>query len=58
MDRLQIARDLRDREARLRNSEERFRRLAEIETVGVIFFNTAGSITDANEAFLRMLPTN
>ena len=54
VDRLQIARDLRDREARLRNSEERFRRLAEIETVGVIFFDTAGSITDANEAFLRM----
>jgi PAS domain S-box-containing protein len=54
VDRLQIARDLRDREARLRDSEERFRRIAEIETVGVIFFDTAGSVSDANSAFLRM----
>ena len=54
VDRLQIAKDLRDREARLRNSEERFRRIAEIETVGVIFFDTRGSISDANESFLRM----
>ena len=54
VDRLQIAKDLRDREARLRNSEERFRRIAEIETVGVIFFDTRGSISDADESFLRM----
>jgi PAS domain S-box-containing protein len=38
----------------LRKSEERLRRAIEIETVGVIFFKTDGSITDANDAFLRM----
>ena len=37
----------REREARLRRSEERFRRLAEIGMVGVIFFNAEGRITDA-----------
>ena len=46
--------DLRDRETRLRRSEERFRRIAEIETVGVIFFTIDGRITDGNDAFLRM----
>jgi PAS domain S-box-containing protein len=35
-------------------SEARFRRALEIETVGVIFFDTEGAITDANDAFLRM----
>jgi PAS domain S-box-containing protein len=45
---------MRDRETRLRRSEERFRRIAEIETVGVIFFTTDGRITDGNDAFLRM----
>ena len=54
VNRLRIAGDLRDREARLRRSEERFRRVAEIETVGVIFFDTEGRITDGNAAFLRM----
>lgn len=39
---------------KLRRSEERLRRAIEIETVGVIFFKTDGSITDANDAFLRM----
>src|SRR5918994_2670098 len=39
---------------KLRESEERLRRAIEIETVGVIFFKTDGSITDANDAFLRM----
>jgi GAF domain-containing protein len=38
VDRLRVTGDLRDRGARLRKSEERFRRVAEIETVGVIFF--------------------
>jgi PAS domain S-box-containing protein len=38
----------------LRESEERLRRAIEIETVGVIFFKTDGSITNANDAFLRM----
>jgi PAS domain S-box-containing protein len=41
-------------EERLRQSEGRLRRAIEIETVGVIFFKTDGSITDANGAFLRM----
>ena len=54
VNRLRIAVDLRDREARLRRSEERFRRVAEIETVGVIFFDAEGRITDGNAAFLRM----
>ncbi|MFC7694201.1 PAS domain-containing protein [Paeniroseomonas aquatica] len=54
MDRLRITKDLRDREARLRRSEERFRRVAEIGTVGVIFFDFEGRITDGNAAFLRM----
>jgi PAS domain S-box-containing protein len=39
---------------KLRQSEERLRRAIEIETVGVIFFKTDGSITNANDAFLRM----
>jgi PAS domain S-box-containing protein len=39
---------------KLRESEERLRRAIEIETVGVIFFKTDGSITKANDAFLRM----
>ncbi|HWX50499.1 MAG TPA: GAF domain-containing protein [Roseomonas sp.] len=54
VDRLRATWNLRDREARLRRSEERFRRIAGIETVGVIFFDSEGRITDANEAFLRM----
>jgi PAS domain S-box-containing protein len=54
VNRLRTAEDLQDREARLRKSEERFRRIAEIETVGVIVFDTDGRITDGNAAFLRM----
>ncbi|MDB5412493.1 MAG: hypothetical protein JWR10_828 [Rubritepida sp.] len=54
VERLRATDDLRDREARLRKSEERFRRVSEIETVGVIFFDTEGRITDGNAAFLRM----
>ena len=41
-------------EEALRQGEEKLRRAMEIETVGIIFFNTSGSITDANDAFLRM----
>jgi PAS domain S-box-containing protein len=33
---------------------ELFRKILEIETVGVIFFDPAGDITQANDAFLRM----
>ncbi|HEY1402683.1 MAG TPA: PAS domain S-box protein [Pyrinomonadaceae bacterium] len=38
----------------LRESEARFRRAFEIETVGIIFFNAKGDFTGANEAFLSM----
>ena len=41
-------------ENELRESEARIRRAFEIETVGVIFLNPEGQITDANDAFLRM----
>jgi PAS domain S-box-containing protein len=41
-------------EAALRASEERFRTALNIETVGVLFINSDGGITDANDAFLRM----
>jgi len=41
-------------EEALRESEERLRRAIEIETVGVIFFKTNGSITETNDAFLQM----
>ena len=54
VNRFRVTADLRDREARLRKSEERFRRVAEIETVGVIFFDIEGRIIDGNAAFLRM----
>jgi PAS domain S-box-containing protein len=35
-------------------SEERLRRAISIDTVGVIFFDADGAISDANDAFLRM----
>lgn len=44
----------RETEDALRRSEERLRRALAIETVGVIFFNADGSVTDANDAFLRL----
>jgi PAS domain S-box-containing protein len=44
----------RSAERALRESEERFRRALQIETVGVVFFDPAGAITDANDAFLSM----
>ena len=50
----ELERRVAERTAGLRESEERFRRALEIETVGVIFFNTEGTITDANDAFLGM----
>jgi PAS domain S-box-containing protein len=42
-------------EAALRESDERFRRALEIETVGVVFFDADAVITGANAAFCRML---
>ena len=41
-------------EEALRASEERLQQAIAIETVGVIFFNVDGNITNANNAFLRM----
>ena len=41
-------------ETALRASEEMFRKALEIGTVGIIFFDAAGDITNANDAFLRM----
>jgi PAS domain S-box-containing protein len=41
-------------EQALRRGEEKLRRAMEIETVGIIFFDMSGAITDANDAFLRM----
>lgn len=41
-------------EEKLLKSEERLQRAIGIETVGVIFFKADGSITDSNDAFLRM----
>lgn len=38
----------------LRDSEERLRRAVQIESVGVLFFNAEGKITEANDAFLKM----
>jgi PAS domain S-box-containing protein len=40
---------------RLRFSEARLRQLFDANVIGVIFENGAGTITDANDAFLRML---
>jgi PAS domain S-box-containing protein len=41
-------------EEQLRESEARLRKALDIDTVGVMFFNVDGQITDANKAFLRL----
>ncbi|RYY94166.1 MAG: PAS domain S-box protein [Comamonadaceae bacterium] len=41
--------------AELRATEARHRATLEIETVAVVYFDTAGNITDANAAFLRLI---
>ena len=38
----------------LRESDERFRRALQIDTVGIIFLTSEGRITEANDAFLAM----
>jgi PAS domain S-box-containing protein len=43
------------REEALRTSEARMRKVLEIETVGVVFFDFAGGIREANDAFLTMV---
>jgi len=41
-------------EVELRRSEARFRRLFEVNIIGVVFCDIYGNISDANEAFLEM----
>ncbi|HJT50954.1 MAG TPA: PAS domain S-box protein, partial [Nitrosospira sp.] len=41
-------------EQALRESENRFRQALQIDTVGIIFLNNEGLITEANDAFLEM----
>jgi PAS domain S-box-containing protein len=41
-------------EEALRNSQDRFRRALQSDGVGVMFFDTVGGITEANDAFLKM----
>jgi PAS domain S-box-containing protein len=52
---LNLVRLRRDAEARVRASEQRFRRVVESRPVGVLFADAAGRITDANQALLEML---
>jgi PAS domain S-box-containing protein len=54
---LKIGQDVtarRETEERLRTSEDHLRRIFETETVGVLVFDQAGTITEANDSFLRM----
>lgn len=48
---LGVLHDITDR----KNSEERFRRLVDSNAQGVMFWNTSGQITGANDAFLRLI---
>ncbi len=41
-------------ERALRSNEERLRRVLAVDTVGIVFFDADGRITDANDAFLRL----
>ncbi|MBC8120809.1 MAG: PAS domain-containing sensor histidine kinase [Gemmatimonadaceae bacterium] len=50
-----LAEEHRRVEQALRASEARFRRLAEANSIGVIFANLSGDITEANDAFLKMV---
>ncbi|SFP98008.1 PAS domain S-box-containing protein [Tranquillimonas alkanivorans] len=42
-------------EAALRQSESRLRKVLDIETVGVVYFDLIGGALDANEAYLSMI---
>jgi PAS domain S-box-containing protein len=50
--------DRKQAEVAVRRSEERQRAALQIGTVGVLFFNLDGEITDANDALLRMVGYN
>lgn len=55
---LGITRDITRRKAaqvELRQSESRFRRIMEASMMGMIFWNTTGEITEANDEFLRIV---
>jgi two-component system cell cycle sensor histidine kinase/response regulator CckA len=45
----------RDAEDRLRESDERFRRVVDSNMLGIMFWKASGLIYDANDAFLSML---
>ena len=45
----------RDAEDRLRESDERFRRVVESNMLGIMFWKESGVIYDANDAFLEMV---
>ncbi|KAA9008853.1 PAS domain S-box protein [Histidinibacterium aquaticum] len=44
-----------DAEAALRDSESRLRKVLDMETVGVVFFDLVGGVLDANDAYLSMI---
>ncbi|MDB4917688.1 MAG: two-component hybrid sensor and regulator [Gemmatimonadetes bacterium] len=42
-------------EGKLRDSDERFRRVVESDMLGIMFWDSTGTVYDANDSFLRML---
>jgi len=55
---VELAREITRRaevEHALRSSEARFRRVVDSNMIGILFWNEAGAITDANDAFLHMI---
>jgi len=53
-----VTRDITERkraEEKLRASEERFRRVAESNMIGILFADLSGNVTEANDAFLEMV---
>jgi two-component system cell cycle sensor histidine kinase/response regulator CckA len=45
----------RDAEEKLRESDERFRRVVDSNMLGIMFWTSTGLVYDANDAFLRMV---
>ncbi|EKV28126.1 Phytochrome, two-component sensor histidine kinase [Caenispirillum salinarum AK4] len=54
-ERVSVAMDRVRAEAALRASEGRLRKVLEIETVGIVFFDLVGGIHDANDTFLSLI---